>query len=55
MEGLRRSTCKGSFTLIQGTPELAIAGARCALKIGPMLLGPNGDVRWVWQAGASRM
>jgi hypothetical protein len=24
--------CKGSFTLIQGTPELAIAGARFVLK-----------------------
>jgi hypothetical protein len=30
---------KGSFTLIQGTPELAIAGARFALKIRPLLLG----------------
>ena len=25
--------------MIQGTPELAIAGARCALKIKPLLLG----------------
>jgi hypothetical protein len=24
--------CKGSFTLMQGTPELALAGARIALK-----------------------
>jgi hypothetical protein len=44
---------KGSFTLIQGTPELAIAGARFALKIRPQLLGSHGDCRWVWQARAS--
>jgi hypothetical protein len=42
--------------LIKGTPELAIAGARLALKkTDRRCWGPNGDVRWVWQAGASRI
>jgi hypothetical protein len=33
--------------LIQGTPELAIAGARYAFKITRLLLETNGDVRGV--------
>ena len=43
---------KGSFTVIQGTPELAIAGDRFALKnVGPPLLGakrryPMGVAGW---------
>ena len=31
--------CKGSFTLMQGTPELALAGARIVLKNQTLLLG----------------
>jgi hypothetical protein len=42
---------KGSFTLIYGTPELAIAGPRFALKMRPLLLGakrrfPMGVAGW---------
>ena len=47
---------KGSFTLICGTPELAIAkGSLRVENPDRCCWGPNGDVRWVWQAGASRM